>query len=445
MNWRKPVIFAALYATGSKIPKYIKEIEYVSRLSPEEVAKYQEEKLERLLLHAYEHVPYYHRVLPEAGVILGEEVHLENFQNIPVLTKEIIRKEGKNLCSDDHVQRKSYKNTSGGSTGEPVVFIQDKCYEDWNTATKLHINKSLGKDIGEKEIKLWGSDRDIIVGSQTPKDRAMNVLYNRKFFNSYILSKEKMELLTELNNRFQPDSYWSYADAAVEVSKFILANDKTVHSPKFIMTTINPLHENERTIIEGAFGCLCYDQYGSRESGWLACQNQDQEDMYTFPWAHCVEILHKENINGPENEGQIIITALNNYSMPLIRYDIGDVGISSKKRTCKNGENIISLEKILGRSLGYFRKRDGTLMHAHYFVQALFFKSWVKKFQVIQKDYDEIVIKIEKLDEPEESDLIEISEKIKLFMGNSCEVELDFVDTILPSKSGKYLYTICEI
>ena len=445
MNWRKPVIFAALHLTGSKIPEYIKEIKYASSLLPDKVAEYQEEKLERLLLQAYKHVPYYHRILPEAGVVLGDKVHLENFQNIPILTKEIIREEERNLYSDDCAQRSSYKNTSGGSTGEPVTFIQDKCYEEWNTATKLHVNGCLGKKIGDKEIKLWGSDRDIIVGSQTPKENIINFIYHRKFFNSYILSQKKMEALIELNNRFQPDSYWSYADSAVEVSKFILASNETVNSPTFIMTTINPLHGNERNIIEKAFGCPCYDQYGSREAGWIACQNIDREEMYTFPWAHCVEILHSDYANSPRNEGKIVVTTLNNYSMPLIRYDIGDVGISSKQQICKNGVNVISLKKILGRSLGYFKKRDGTLMHAHYFVQTLYFKEWIKKFQVIQQDYEDIVLKIEKLFEPEESDLVEISTKIKLFMGNGCEVKFDFVDTIHPSKSGKYLYTICEI
>jgi len=129
MNWRKPVIYSLLYVSGSKIPqclKIIKQLEFAGREQIEELAN---EKLERLLLHAYNNVPYYRKLLPECGVIKAGKVVLENFSGIPVLTKEIIRAEGKNLYSSDYKSRKPYENTSGGSTGEPVKFIQDKEYD----------------------------------------------------------------------------------------------------------------------------------------------------------------------------------------------------------------------------------------------------------------------------------------------------------------------------
>ncbi|MCK5611939.1 hypothetical protein KAR91_59265 [Candidatus Pacearchaeota archaeon] len=57
-----------------------------------------------------------------------------------------------------------------------MKFIQDKYYDDWNVATKIYFNQMLGKEIGEKEIKLWGSDRDIIMGNLTLKNRLINYL-----------------------------------------------------------------------------------------------------------------------------------------------------------------------------------------------------------------------------------------------------------------------------
>ena len=165
LNWRKPIILAALHLSGSKIPLILKEIDRVSLMSREEIIKYQEEMLKLLLLHAYQKVPYYHRILPESGVISDGDIHLENFSKIPLLTKDIIRKEGKNLYSSDYLHRKPYENTSGGSTGEPVRFIQDKEYDEWNIATKIHFNRVLGKQIGDREIKFWGSERDIIEGT----------------------------------------------------------------------------------------------------------------------------------------------------------------------------------------------------------------------------------------------------------------------------------------
>jgi len=155
-NWRKPIIFALFYLSGSKIPQNLKEIRRVDNLPIEEQKAYQKKKLEKLLSYAWENVPYYKKVLEEAGVIKNREVYLENFEKIPFLTKEIIRRERENLYSRDHKKRGSYKNTSGGSTGEPVEFLQDKEYNDWNIANKIYIKRKGGQDIGEREIRLWG-------------------------------------------------------------------------------------------------------------------------------------------------------------------------------------------------------------------------------------------------------------------------------------------------
>lgn len=446
MNWRKTLIFAGLYLTGSKIPKYLKEIEDLQYKTQDEIRRYQEEKLKKLLSHAYENVPYYNKVLRESEAVIDGNVNLDNFSEIPILTKDIIRKEGKNLYSRDYKSRKNYENTSGGSTGEPVKFIQDKEYDEWNTATKIYYNWMLGKDIGEKEIKFWGSERDIIEGNLTVKDRAINYLYNRKFFNSYNLNEENINKLIELHNSFKPFCYWSYTDAAFEFSKVVIDRNIKLYPPKFIITTINPLYDDARRSIEKAFECPVYDQYGSREVGSIACQCNEKKELHTFPWYNFVEILDKwdREVKAGE-EGRIIVTNLRNYSMPLIRYDIGDVAISAGYSECNCGRNFFSLEKILGRTLGYFKKRDGSLIHSHFIVQRLFFKKWIKRFQIVQDGFEHIVIRIEKSGEPSRKELEDIIYKTKILMGKDCKVEFEFVNEIEPSKSGKYLYTVCEV
>ena len=159
-NWRKPLIYFLLYITGSKIPRYFKEIKKISSAPIEQQKQYQENKLKVLLLYASQNVPYYERVLKEAGVVKNNEVFLENFDKIPILTKQIIRREEKNLIS--RIKRRgAYENLSGGSTGEPISFFQDKYYNEWNTADKLFIKKNNGQNVGDKELRLWGSERDL--------------------------------------------------------------------------------------------------------------------------------------------------------------------------------------------------------------------------------------------------------------------------------------------
>ncbi len=446
MNWRKPVIYALLYAGGSRVPQCLKTIRRLEFASREQIEEMTNEKLERLLFHAYNNVPYYRRLLPECDVIKDGEVMLENFSKIPVLTKEIIRTEGENLYSSDYKSRKPYDNTSGGSTGEPVRFIQDKEYDDWNIATKLYFNMVLGKDFGQPEIKFWGSDRDILAGNLTVKDRLINVLYNRKFFNSYRLGEKEIKSLIELNNRFKPKAYWAYMESALELSNYLSHHEIYFHPPEIVVSTIGPLTDEVKEKIESNMNCKVYNQYGSREVGVVSCQCKKQRSMHTFPWWNYVEILDEQGKAVQNQEGRVVVTTLHNYSMPLIRYDIGDVAVAGGWG-CDCGRNSMLLKKVVGRTLGYFKKADGSLAHSHFLVQALFFRNWIKRFQIIQDQIDHVLIKVQLNEnaQADKADIEDITKKTKILMGESCRVDFDFVEEIHRSASGKFVYTLCKV
>jgi phenylacetate-CoA ligase len=437
MNIRKPIIYGLLYLTGSKIPSNLNEIEKASKLSIEEQKKYQEKKLKKLLLYVYNNVPYYKKTFSEKKVVVNGKVNLENFNKIPFLTKEIIRKEGKNLYSKQ--KRKGvYENTSGGSTGEPVRFLQDKYYDDWNIANKLYYNRKYGKDIGQSEIKLWGSDRDILVGNLTLKDRIINFLYNRKFFNCYNFSNNDIKKLIKLNNTYKPTSYWTYVEAIFELSKYINNNSIKVYSPKFIISTIGPLYDKTRKEIKKAFKTNVYNQYGSREVGWVCIEENENKGMNIMFWSNLIEI---------NSNNELLITSLNNYSMPLIRYKIGDVADISISNKYEMGsiKSYLMIKNIMGRTLGFFKRKDGSLFHTHHIIQQLFFKDWIKKFQVIQKSTDLIMIKIVKNQDMPLIDKKNIEKDITKLTGKGIKIKWEFVKDIKPTKSGKYLYTVCEV
>jgi len=442
LNWRKPVIMATLSMSGSKIPEFLKEIDQVSRMSREEIVTYQEKQLELLLLHAYRNVPYYHRILPESGVISGGgKVHLEHYEDIPLLTKEIIRKECKNLYSSDSVKRKPYHNTSGGSTGEPVRFIQDREYDEWNIATKLHFNRVLGKEIGERELKFWGSDRDILEGTIGVKNRIFNFLYNRYFVNSFRLTSRKLENTVDEWEKVKPLFVWSYLSSAYELARYLEKHSMALkYPPKGIIVTAAPLSESMRQHLEKNLRTLIYNQYGSREVGAIACECPKQEGLHIFDFFQYVEIINQEK----SGDGHVVVTNLRNYSMPLIRYQIGDTA-ENKTGFCSCGQQSQMIQNITGRILDHFILEDGTRIGGGYFSNMLNFLPWVKKFQVIQKDYSTILCKIVPEGEPQLSHTREIEKKIKLLIGESCNVTFEFLDEIEPSKSGKHRYVFCEM
>ncbi len=429
MNWRKPIIFVLLSLSRSRIPRYLKKIKELDRYSGEKIKKYQEKKLKKMLLHASKNVPYYNEILQVSGAMNHKKVHLENFDRIPFLTKDIIREQGKNLYSMDYEKRKPYKNSSGGSTGEPVRFIQDKRYREWNIANKLWIKLKAGQDIGDKELRFWGSERDLLEGKESFKIRFRNWIYNRKELNTFKISKKDMADYAEKINDYCPLWIEAYVQPIYEFAKFIRDNDIYIHSPKNgILTSAGTLHSDMKKLIEKVFRCQVYNRYGSREVGDMACGVDSLKISF---WNHHVEVIN----------GKLYVTNLNNYAMPFIRYDIGDMAELS--------ENGIFLENIEGRVMSVCRTKEGKIVPAEFFIHfvgVVHNKGSIDKFQVKQTDYDQIELKVIVKDKQQFlKDKEEIEKSIKKEMNNNVNIDWLYVDNIKESKSGKYEYVRCEI
>lgn len=441
IKWRKSVIIGLLKLTRSEILETLEFIKTMEYKNKEEIMAIQREKLKNILLHAYKNVPYYNTVLSGSCVVIDGKVNLDNFSKIPILTKEIIRKNFEELKSRDSNNRGSFLNSSGGSTGVPVEFIQDRKFLDRIMATKIYFQLINGKDIGENEIHLWGSEKDILKNSIGLKVKLYNWLLNRVFLNSFIMSEEKMKNYVKIWNDFKPITVWTYVESIYEFAKFIDRNNFYVWSPRSIITTAGTLHEDVRDFVEKVFKTKVINQYGSREVGNIAVECSKQEGLHIFEYSQFLEVLDNDLKPVIEGEvGNIYVTNLDNYSMPMIRYEIGDMGkVSNKMCSCGRGFSILS--EITGRVTEHFVRKDGTLVNGGYFEHLFYFKSWIKKFQIVQVDYDLIQVFIVLFGKKEENDLRDIEEKIKNIMVEPCKVEFNFVIEIKSSDSGKFLFT----
>ena len=423
--------------------KEILKLEFAKR---ELIEEYRNGKLIDLLLHAHRNTRYYREVLEECGVVKGNEVDLDRFGDIPVLTKDIITGRRDDLLSEDNGRRKTYRNSSGGSTGEPVIFIQDAFYKDWNWATNFFYNHMLGKSPGEKEIKLWGSKRDVDDSGKGIGNKIANFAYNRVLLDSFFMNSEKMRshLNTIRNSRAR--SMWTYYDSALELASYIENENLEPPNVPITISTIGALIEEVCGKIEKNLGTKAYNQYGSREVGPIACECVEKKGLHVFEWTTYLEILKENNEQcGPGEEGELFVTLLTNYSMPLIRYRIGDTAVWSSDTACSCGRNLKKLEGVTGRITDHFRKKDGSMVHAQYFILGFYYHEWIKRFQVVQEDYDLVVCNIQVHRSPTELEKQAITDNIQGAMGRDCRVEFRFVDEIHPSPSGKYLYTISKV
>jgi len=382
-------------------------------------------------------VPWYRRQIENSNVDLSDDFTTSELSRLPLLTKEVIREAAADLYSADRDHRGTFENSSGGSTGKPVVFLQDKHFVASSViAAKFIYNEFLGKKPGDPEVNLWGSQSDVSRGSVGARQKFINFIYNRRFQNSFLVDEAKLALFVEGINRHKPVSIWAYVEAIDLLAKFIRRKKLTVHSPKFIISTAGTLLPGIRQSVQDVFRCPVYNQYGSREIGAIAFEMQDQDGLRGLPYLNYTEVV----------DGKVVITSLTNYSMPFLRYEIGDTaepwtGPQDPEFGCRRKV----FAAITGRLHSHFKTAEGALVHGLFFTHQFYFLKWVEQFQVVQDSFNHISCHVVAADKPVKADMDQISERIREVMGRSCDVDFRFTDRISPSASGKHLYTISHV
>ena len=113
------------------------------------------------------------------------------------------------------------------------------------------------------------------------------------------------------------------------------------------MVTAGTLFEPIRQTIESVFQAPVFNRYGSREVGDIACECEAHSGLHVALPTQFVEILRPDGTAaGPGEIGEIVVTSLTNFAMPLIRYRIGIVG---------HGRKSLVAAGVGGRGCGRFR------------------------------------------------------------------------------------------
>ena len=207
-----------------------------------------DKRLYKIVMYAIKNVPFYHDFAKKNKLSFTVETITEDIKSLPIMTKEIIRKEGKRLYSKEKV--KFHTETSGGSTGEPVQLRHDDNLS--GLISGEYFLSYAGYDIGDKVAVLWGSERDILAGSIGLKAKVVNRLVKRRrFLNSFMMDDETMRTYVKIINKWKPKVILAYVQSIFELAKFIEKEGLEVYSPGGgIVVSAGTLFQDWKQLIE---------------------------------------------------------------------------------------------------------------------------------------------------------------------------------------------------
>lgn len=314
----------------------------------------QNEKLLSLLLHAKKNSVYYQKVLPE----ISPDVQLKD---IPILTKELIAKhKNKILSSSLNDIPFSVKNSTSGSSGKASYFYSD--LRD-GRAARAYRGDEFVPDYKflDKQLIFWGAERDI-VQSFSFKKLIHRFLYQTEIISTYHLKEDDIKDYVIYINRYRPKTIVGYPSALYFMAKTIVDRAlKLEHQAMGVITSGEMLYPHQRKLIEEVFKVKVFNRYGCREFGHIANECMAHNGYHYNADSLIIEVVDDQGeACQPGEEGQLLVTDLNNYAFPMIRYLIGDRGsLSQTQDYCECGVKLPKLSSISGRSFDVIHGING--------------------------------------------------------------------------------------
>lgn len=310
-------------------------------MNESELRSYQNSRLRRLIFHAYQTVPFYRELFDKHMISPDSIRSVSDLNTLPIIDKNILGKVP--FCqkvSRAFIEKPLEKYLTGGSTGEPFTLYLSKEEKNRRRAHSFRIKVLHDCNVFDKTATVMGLSGRVrarrinrlgLLGKiEVPFDCSMSDQVK-------IVVKEKPEILE------------GYPSRLYLIAKYVEENRVKIKAPKAIFADSETLLPSMRKTIEEAFGVKVTNVYDSYELGFTAWECREHNGMHVDSDSQIVQIT-KDNMELEDGQrGDIVVTDLENYVMPLIRYNIGDIGIKSNRK-CDCGIVFPLLESVLGRS-----------------------------------------------------------------------------------------------
>ena len=308
-------------------------------LDPEALSALQLRKLQCLVRHAYEEVPFYRALYRDAGFQPGDLRNLDDFRRLPLVTKAELRQAG-----EEHIISRRFDPRHGvvfhtsGTTGEPFrVYVT----------------------VGERRTRSLVDFRCLLAAGFRPRDRLVRLgplherpssLAERLGFYPVCTIPGDLPVQEQLQRlaKSKPDLLWSYPSPLAALLS-LEPQLRRVAQPRSLVVSSAVLEPALRRKAEQGLGAEVFLAYGAVETGRIAAECPAHEGLHVNADHVLLEILSGSRPAAPGETGVAVVATLNQYGMPLIRYRLGDL-CAWTDRACSCGCTLPLVHPPEGRS-----------------------------------------------------------------------------------------------
>jgi phenylacetate-CoA ligase len=419
------------------------ELERTQWLSRDAMHGYQTRRLNALLRSALAHSPWHADRLRAAGLdeaVRAGAVTLDDLPRLPTMDKRDARDNVEQLVWRG-VPGGVFKYTTGGSSGEPLIFYFGRARQAADAAGRLRARRWWGVQPGDREVYLWGAPVELNKTDRikTLRDRLVNQL----LLNAFEMSPARMDDYLVAIQAWNPKAIYGYASSLALLAAHAESRGGKPRLPalRVVSTTGEPLFPHQRELIERVFGVPVSAEYGARDAGLMALQSPDGT-LLQMSETHLIEVL--DDAGKPVEEGEAVITSLVSEAQPFIRYRTGDV-VRRSGKIDPGGRGLGVLDAVVGRQTDFIVAADGRIMHALAVIYVLRAIPGVGQFKLIQHTVDRMEVQVVPDERWNEAASDAVIQGLHARLGQALQIDLKLLDAIAPEASGKHRYVVSHV
>ncbi len=412
----------------------------------------QHRQCEALLDHAWRTVPFLRSRLEKAGYNHGKSFGIDNWTNLPPLTRADVAEAGDDLLSTALPASHGAAGEifTSGSTGRPLRAVRSQLWElFWRAFTNRdhiwHRRDLTGKlavirESGEGKAP-WPD------GSETPRwGSSSGALFDTGpcvSLNIRTSTAQQMDWLV----RQDPDYLLTHPTVLQGLLAYSLEKGARLPRLKQVETLSELLRPETRVLCGEVWGVPVVDMYTTREAGYLALQCPEHEHYHVQGEGLLLEVVGPDHKTvKPGETGRVLVTPLHNFAMPLLRYEIGDY--AELGAPCPCGRGLPVLKRILGREQNMLvlpggERRWPMLSSAD--IRRMLDIAPIRQYQFLQKSTETIELRLVIARPLTESDETALREFVRDRFGHPFEVEFRCLDDIPRGRTGKYQDFLSEV
>lgn len=412
--------------------------------SMEKLEEYQMQKLEKLLRHAYENVPYYHRVFDERCLKPKDIQSLDDFKKLPFTSKEDIKKHGADFLAKNLDVKKLVLTRTGGSTGSPADFYISKSTLDIEKALFWRYWGWHGYNFDDKCAVLRGS-------YEITPNHYYNPITRHLMLSAFDLTREKFLLYLQVIKRIKPVAFLGYPSLIYLFAKCLLEENIKFEFPflKVIFISYESSYPYQKEMIQQVFKAKVIEHYGHRECTAFFTKCEEDNYFHVVPGRGYTEFIDVDgkNVDITTNGiAEVVSTGLYEHAFPLIRYRTNDWITLVENTPCKCGRKFPNcVKQVDGRSGDIIKTVSGKYIQPNHLEYAIRYIKHFKDVQIIQHDLTNLEVNGIPYEgyRPEEGEAFK--KAILSRIRDKMNVELKLVDKIERPRNQKRRFVISHV